>query len=199
MHDEAMARIRILEEALRLFSTKGYEVVGVQEICVAAGITKPTLYYHFGSKAGLLGTILDEHYRRLDEEVERAAEYRGDPGHYERDVYPTLLRVCMVYFTYALREPELYRMQLALAVAPAESDAARIVAYRNRKQEELLRSMMKAIGRRHGNVGRHAEQTAAILLGVINAQIVLHFNGNGRLDEATARSAVRLYMHGMFS
>lgn len=199
MNDEPATRTRILEEALRLFSAKGYEGVGVQEICVAAGITKPTLYYHFGSKIGLLGSLLDEHYRRLDEEVERAAEYRGDPAHYERDVYPTLFRVCTAYFSYARRFPELYRMQLALAVAPAESVAAKMVAQRNRKQEGLLLQMMKAIGDRHGNVGKHAEEAAAVLSGVINAHIVLYFNGRGELDEATARSVVRLFMHGIFS
>ena len=29
---------------------KGYDAVGVQEIVDTAGITKPTLYYYFGSK-----------------------------------------------------------------------------------------------------------------------------------------------------
>lgn len=199
MRDEAIARTRILEEALRLFSAKGYEGAGVQEICAAAEITKPTLYYHFGSKIGLLDAILDEHYRMLDHKVERASEYRGDPAHYELDVFPTLLRVCMVYFTYARRRPELYRMQLALAVAPAESEAAKIVARRNRRQEELLRQMMEAIGGRHGNVAKHAEAASAVFMGTINAHVVLHFNHKGRLDEATARSVVRLFMHGIFS
>ncbi len=48
----------ILKCALDLFYAKGYDAVGVQEIAEKAGITKPTLYYYFGSKYGLLETLL---------------------------------------------------------------------------------------------------------------------------------------------
>ena len=47
-------RERILQCALELFYAKGYDAVGVQEIAQKAGITKPTLYYYFGSKYGLI-------------------------------------------------------------------------------------------------------------------------------------------------
>ena len=51
-------RMRIMECAKKLFYAKGYDAVGVQEIVDRAGITKPTLYYYFGSKLGLLKTLL---------------------------------------------------------------------------------------------------------------------------------------------
>ena len=47
-------REKIVECALDLFCRKGYESVGVQEICTAAGVTKPTLYYYFKSTYGLV-------------------------------------------------------------------------------------------------------------------------------------------------
>ena len=50
-------REAILSEALHLFYVRGYDAVGVQEIVDAAGVTKPTLYYYFGSKKGLLETL----------------------------------------------------------------------------------------------------------------------------------------------
>ena len=43
----------IMEKALELFCARGYDAVGVQEIAEQSGITKPTLYYYFGSKQGL--------------------------------------------------------------------------------------------------------------------------------------------------
>ena len=55
-------RERILQCALELFYAKGYDAVGVQEIAQKAGITKPTLYYYFGSKYGLLETLLTKHF-----------------------------------------------------------------------------------------------------------------------------------------
>ena len=43
-------RAEILNAALDLFHARGYDAVGVQEIVDRAGVTKPTLYYYFGSK-----------------------------------------------------------------------------------------------------------------------------------------------------
>ena len=52
-------REAILSEALHLFYVRGYDAVGVQEIVDAAGVTKPTLYYYFGSKKGLLESLFE--------------------------------------------------------------------------------------------------------------------------------------------
>ena len=69
---------RIMECALDLFYAKGYDAVGVQEIAETAGITKPTLYYYFGSKYGLLKTLLDTKFTQLIAEMKNAARYDGD-------------------------------------------------------------------------------------------------------------------------
>ncbi len=44
----------LLTCARDLFYARGYDAVGIQEIVDAAGVTKPTMYYYFGSKKGLL-------------------------------------------------------------------------------------------------------------------------------------------------
>jgi TetR/AcrR family transcriptional regulator len=49
---------RILGTALDLFAVKGYDATSVREICEAAGITKPTLYYFFGSKDGVFQALV---------------------------------------------------------------------------------------------------------------------------------------------
>jgi AcrR family transcriptional regulator len=49
---------RILETALHLFATRGYDGTSVQEICDAAHITKPTLYHFYGSKEGVHAAIV---------------------------------------------------------------------------------------------------------------------------------------------
>ena len=46
-------REKLLSCALDLFYARGYDAVGIQEIVDAAGVTKPTMYYYFGSKKGL--------------------------------------------------------------------------------------------------------------------------------------------------
>ena len=68
-------REAILNSALNLFWARGYDATGVQEIVDQAGITKPTLYYYFGSKQGLLQEILITNSRQLEEEL-READFR---------------------------------------------------------------------------------------------------------------------------
>lgn len=46
-------KARLLLSALSHFAAKGYNGVQVKEVAAEAGVSKPTLYYHFGSKEGL--------------------------------------------------------------------------------------------------------------------------------------------------
>ncbi len=46
-------RDRLLDAALHLFAGKGFESASVRELAETAEVTRPTLYYHFGSKEGL--------------------------------------------------------------------------------------------------------------------------------------------------
>lgn len=53
------ARARLLQAAVEVFNRKGYAASSVREIVEAAGVTKPVLYYYFGSKEGLLLALLN--------------------------------------------------------------------------------------------------------------------------------------------
>ena len=57
--DNPDVRERLLAEALRLFTSRGYAATTVREIVEAAGVTKPVLYYYFGSKEGLYLEIMN--------------------------------------------------------------------------------------------------------------------------------------------
>lgn len=56
---ENETKTRILTEALRLFSEKGYSATSVQEIAAAVGIKAPSLYNHFESKQKIFDAIVD--------------------------------------------------------------------------------------------------------------------------------------------
>ena len=71
-------RKTIMQCALNLFSDKGYDSVGVQEIVTAAGITKPTLYYYFKSKHGLLEALIQEKGELLMRQLTQAVGTSGD-------------------------------------------------------------------------------------------------------------------------
>ncbi|MEE4172912.1 MAG: TetR/AcrR family transcriptional regulator [Xanthomonadales bacterium] len=53
----------ILEAATRLFTELGYDGTSVDDIAAAAGVSKQTVYSHFGSKENLFGLAVAEKVR----------------------------------------------------------------------------------------------------------------------------------------
>ena len=56
----------MLESAARLFSRKGYAATTVREIVAAVGVSKPVLYYYFGSKEGIYLELMRGPFEKLD-------------------------------------------------------------------------------------------------------------------------------------
>ena len=65
-------RAQLLDAANEVFTTKGYHAAAMDDIADAAGISKPVLYQHFGSKLDLYLALLDISCDRLVEVVEEA-------------------------------------------------------------------------------------------------------------------------------
>jgi AcrR family transcriptional regulator len=98
---------RILMSALELFASKGYEGTSVREICEAAGITKPTLYHHYGSKEGVYRALVDGTLGDFRNEITQALAGPGTAP--ER-----LKRVARAYFEGARSHREVVRFIFAL-------------------------------------------------------------------------------------
>ena len=75
--DDLRTRERLLRAAVNVFDRKGYAAASTREIVERAGVTKPALYYHFGSKEGLLVEVLHEGARRFADAMARAVERPG--------------------------------------------------------------------------------------------------------------------------
>ncbi len=185
-------RSRLLTCALDLFTARGYDAVGVQEVADAAGLKKPTLYHYFGSKQGLLATLLKENYCDLFTALEPA-------GAYHRDVITTLTAITKVYFNFALRHSKFYRLQLSMWFAPPDSTIFQAVLSANEKQQQMMESFFLRAAEDHGNMkGRHRAY-AATFLGMINTYIALSLNDMTELNDILTRTAVHQFMHGIFS
>jgi TetR/AcrR family transcriptional repressor of nem operon len=55
------ARERILRAGARLFLTRSYHAVGVEEVCSTAGVRKGSFYHYFASKSDLAKAVIDLH------------------------------------------------------------------------------------------------------------------------------------------
>ncbi|OKH78139.1 TetR/AcrR family transcriptional regulator [Mycolicibacterium sp.] len=72
--DAARNRMLILDAARRLIAERGPDAVSTDDIAVAAGVGKGTLFRRFGSRAGLMMVLLDE-----DEKAQQQAFMFGPP------------------------------------------------------------------------------------------------------------------------
>ena len=185
-------RSRLLRCALDLFAEHGYDAVGVQRVVSAAGVTKPTLYHHFGNKRGLLDALLEERFAPFNERLRQAAAYR-------HDLIQTLERFSATYIAASLGEPNFTRLRLTLLFAPPESEAFRAVAPWLERQERLVAELFEKASHDHGNMkGRHVT-LASSFLGVLNTYVGLSLNGYLTLDDPTRNQMLRGFMYGIFS
>jgi TetR/AcrR family transcriptional regulator, regulator of cefoperazone and chloramphenicol sensitivity len=64
------ARTRLLLEAARIFSEKGYAKASTREICAAAGLNVAAIHYHFGGKDGLYRAVLQGPIHAISTQLE---------------------------------------------------------------------------------------------------------------------------------
>lgn len=76
---EVRTRTLILKAARRLFMQRGFADVAVGEVAHAAGVTKPTLYYHFGDKEGLYADVLCDLMREVGGYIRSVTEANASP------------------------------------------------------------------------------------------------------------------------
>ncbi len=185
-------RENLLKCALQLFTSRGYDAVGVQEIVESASVTKPTLYHYFGNKSGLLNALLTEPFDPFFETLQSAARYNGD-------VTMTLRAVAGAYFTFAEAHPLLYRFYLSTMFAPPESESFKVCQSLSERQQQVMESLFANAAEYHGNLKGRQRAYAASFLGIVNTYVTLSLNGAALLDDALVYGVVHQFMHGIFS
>ena len=68
----------MLKSAASIFSTKGYAATTVREIVASAGVSKPVLYYYFGSKKGIYFELMRGPFEKFDLLLLDSLQSRGE-------------------------------------------------------------------------------------------------------------------------
>lgn len=76
--DPTRTRAAVLEAASAMLYERGLDGVGVAELCAAVGVSKETLYRHFGSKDGLIEAVLDTRSDRVMDWLSEAVSSAGE-------------------------------------------------------------------------------------------------------------------------
>jgi AcrR family transcriptional regulator len=94
---EASARNRLFRAAAELFSRKGYSATSVSEIVETAGVTKPVLYYHFGSKEGLYLKMLEAAAHDVQGRIQQSVAAPGDAVTRIRNLCDALMELVITH------------------------------------------------------------------------------------------------------
>ena len=132
----------ILEQALALFSARGYDAVTVGDIARAVGIKAPSLYNHFPGKQAIFDAIVDA----------TAAQYEADTGRIDIHVQnvqkdipiftaitaDALFEKVRQIFTYSLHDETIARFRRMMTIEQFRSPELAAL-YSERYVERLLR------------------------------------------------------------
>lgn len=182
----------IARVAARLFAARGYDATSVREIVAAAGVTKPTLYYHFHSKEGLAQALLTVPMTRMVEALREIVANVRDPAE-------AIERTLQVQFDFCREDPDRARFVYALLFGPLGSGLAAELA---RFGEELMEQTVEAV-RLLAAAGRIAvdrvSDCALACRGMIVISTMDYLYRGVDLDPGLARRLVGDLMHGFGS
>ncbi|MBW1973970.1 MAG: TetR/AcrR family transcriptional regulator [Deltaproteobacteria bacterium] len=105
-YDHTEIRERILDAALKVFSTKGYYETKMDWIAREAGVGKGTLYRHFKSKEELYRYLIDSRLSELKNKINEII-------HTDKDVLEILSECFAEYFRFFQHYRGLYRLILS--------------------------------------------------------------------------------------
>jgi AcrR family transcriptional regulator len=183
---------KLLRVALKIFADRGYAGTAVQAIVDAARVTKPTLYYYFGSKAGLYQALLDwANDERLRLMREAAGRDTSLPGQ--------LVEVLAAIFDFIDGHRELMRLAFATPFS-ARGEVPREINYLKKASRnfEFFHGLIRR-GRERGELSSRFSslELARGLYGMMTirvmAVLVLPERPPNRRD---AESIVRLFLNG---
>lgn len=157
-------REHILKVAREQFYRRGYSGVSINEIVEALDVTKPTVYYHFGSKAGLFAALVQDAYDRCYEHRCKAIDRTATAV---RQIY----QVVAADFAFCLEETDLVRFVIALTFALPEERPGDFRSYLTRDYE-FLRSIIERGIERGELKCRDAGEAAIALQGLIAVNIM---------------------------
>ncbi len=158
---EEGVRQRLLEAAIELFARKGYAATSVQEIVAACGVTKPVLYYYFGSKEGLFAEIMQEALRLFEAAIAGALSGEGS-------VRGRITRLLDAVFALILDNLELTRLAHALYFGPRQDGPVFDLEVFHERLQSIVRDLV-AQGQASGELrSGEPEMVAMALLGALD-------------------------------
>ena len=186
-HDSAKESIRTA--AAELFAEKGFAATSTREICQRAGITKPVLYYHFGSKEQLFRELILDACNESRKQLLLAAQ-RG------KTAKEKLIEVIAADFALTRRDPSLSRLFFRMMFATEERSPGFDYVEMGMEWIRIFEGIVRE-GIRRGEMRGSAREIAEALLGVHTLYTMgFLLSGEPPLGRPLAQRMVRFLLKG---
>lgn len=117
--EKSNTKQEILEAALNLFSTQGFEATSVSQIADAVGIRKASMYSHFTSKQEILDALLQDGLAQYAEHSVFAKAAWDDPAFLKdkQNLSPdAMLSMVLGHIRYILHDPQISKSRKMLTI-----------------------------------------------------------------------------------
>lgn len=180
----------IAKTALHLFAIRGYEGVGVQEICEAAQITKPTLYHYFKSKRGLLEHIVEVYGNILLSELQTALVY-------EHDFIKSLTKVLKAEIEFACENKEYFGFHCILLNAPEASEEKEVFSGLKNEIKKMYLEFFQQSCNEFGNMKDKEELFSLLFWNKVVSVAALCARGELTADDQTVYRIIHSTVYGI--
>jgi AcrR family transcriptional regulator len=149
----AESRRRILDAASALMAERGFAGTSISEVSRRSGLPASSIYWHFESKEGLLGAVMEEGAERWFAELERPAKAGAPEGRESRALMGA--RTARALSSH----PEFLRFMFLIALERKHIDQTSLASIR-RVRELALERLREGIRRMLESEGVAAAESA---------------------------------------
>ncbi len=182
-------RESIVKAAIGVFARKGYDGASTREICAAAGLTKPVLYYHFHGKEHLYQELMIDSFSGYYKTLLRASRRRGS-------LHERLVRMVTTDFRVAKEDPVRTKFLLRMIFSPGEQHPLFDYIKEMERERKVIAAVIQE-GIDAGELAGNARDLATALMGMeLFATLENLFTGRPTLTRRRAVQCVDLLLHG---
>ncbi len=192
LNKDSETKFKIFQVAAKLFAEKGYNGVSMREISEKSKVSKPTIYYYFGSKEGIFKNLLEVGLKYGAEKTKKIIEQNIT-------VKQKLIDLIKNRFRLSLEHPEFSRFYLAVFLTSENIPFIENYKQHIRKHHQMLINLIK-VGINSGEFGAGAnpELTTEIFGAVVSHFIRKQLKSNRKiLSDQLAEEIVELLFKGL--
>ena len=168
--DPVATKAAILAAAEQLFAEKGFVAASVREICEHSEISKPTLYYHFGSKEGLCKSMVEEARQTLLDLLAATERPTAD--------VPTIIGdIIETHFSFCTQNTDLARLWFSVAFGAQRGVPFLEVQKLSRENFSIIRERLRGVAETGLIREERLDEIVGLVRGAVSSYILRFLRG----------------------